>query len=76
MPIEIKELVIEASLAKSPDKEEEAAQLLTEKDMDVITEKVTESVRSSGAITSEQRRELMEDILREVRKMLDDSWRR
>ncbi len=76
MPIEIRELVIEGSLSRPEDREAHSTQLLTTKDIDDVKREVAESIRSEGALSTEQRQELIDDILREVRKMLDDRWRR
>lgn len=76
MPIEIRELIIEGSLARVEDRGEGAVKILTEEDIKEIKREITESVAAEGGMTSEQKRQLKEELLREVRKLLDDKWRR
>lgn len=76
MPIEIRELIIQGSLARTEDQGEESAKLLTSEDIAKIKEEVVDSFQSSGGLTSEQRRTLTNEILQEVKKMLEDNWRR
>ncbi len=76
MPIEIRELVIQGSLARKEDQGEASAKVLTEEDISQIRDEVMEAVRSSGGLSAEQRRKFMEEILGEVRKIMDDRWRR
>jgi len=76
MPIEIKELIIQGSLARTEDQGEESTKLLTDEDLTKIKDEVSESARASGGLSPEQRRVLKNEILQEVRKMLDDRWRR
>jgi len=76
MPIEIRELVIQGSLARTEDRGEESAKVLTNEDIAQIKDEVLEAVRSSGGLSPEQRRKFIEEIMLEVRKAMDDHWRR
>lgn len=76
MPIEIRELIIEDSLARTEDRGNSSEQLLTSSDKEIIKEEVIAEIRSGGTLKAEERRELIEEILSEVRKILDDRWRR
>lgn len=74
MPIEIKELIIEGNLVSNEEPDADAVKLLTQKDFEKLKEEIMGG--GGGGLSPTARRELMADILREVRKMLDDSWRR
>ncbi|MTB52943.1 DUF5908 family protein [Lewinella sp. W8] len=78
MPIEIRELIIEASLARSEDRGEESARLLTEKDLEELRETLGSGggQGASNSLTTSYRQKLVEEILREVKKMLEEERRR
>lgn len=75
MPIEIRELIIEGSLAKFEQQGEDRTELPTGKDLEALKEELLATIQSSGN-SSGQQREFRESILREVRRMLDERWRR
>lgn len=77
MPIEIRELIIEGSLNRQEDQGEESTQLLTQDDLEQLREELTNAGVSDGTgLTSSQKRQLMDEILQEVRKLIEDKWRR
>ncbi|WP_020570427.1 DUF5908 family protein [Neolewinella persica] len=77
MPIEIRELIIKGSLARDEDRAEEGTQVLTEADISPLKEDIIKTLNAEGVrLAPEDRRQLMDDLLREVRKMMDDRWRR
>jgi len=77
MPIEIRELIIEGSLVRDEDRGEDSAKVLTEEDIEQIKGDIISTMNAEGgSIAPEPRRQLMDDILREVKKLMDDHWRR
>ena len=74
MPIEIKELIIEASLAREDDRGEESTNLLTEEDAERITEDIIQQLRGGG-ISAADKRAIIAEMKREVRQMLEAQWR-
>ena len=77
MPVEIKELIIEGNLVRRmEDSAEPPGQLLTAVDKDNIKAEVIAEIRADKVLGTTERRELIEEILGEVRKMLEDGWRR
>jgi hypothetical protein len=77
MPIEIRELIIEANVAPPEEQQQEdLAGQLTSEEMSSLKQEVIASITSDGVLTSTQLKELKEEILREVRKMMEDNWRR
>lgn len=76
MPIEIRELILSGSIAREEDKGEESVKLLTEKDLETLKQEVTANLKEEGGLTGEAKRELMDEVLREVRKIIDEKWRR
>lgn len=77
MPIEIRELVIQGSLARDEDRGDQSEKLPLEKDLDALKEDIISTMNSQGgSLATDQRRQLIEEIMREVRKLMDDRWRR
>ncbi len=77
MPIEIRELVIEASLARTEDQGEDSTQMLTEEDREELKEEILQSLQNGDDLLPPAARQaLLEDLLREVRKLLDEERRR
>lgn len=76
MPIEIRELIIEGSLARPEDQGEESTKLLTKEDIAKIKGDVMDSIMESGGLSPGQRKELIDEVLVEVRKIMEDRWRR
>lgn len=77
MPIEIRELVIRGSLARDEDRGDQSEKLPLEKDLDALKEDIISTMNSQGgSLATDQRRQLIEEIMREVRKLMDDRWRR
>jgi hypothetical protein len=77
MPIEIRELVIQANLVNDEGRDEDSTQVLTEEDISTLKEDIVNTINKQGVrLMPDARRQLMDDILREVKKMMDDRWRR
>lgn len=78
MPIEIRELVIEASLKPEGGGNEEAgSRLLTESDMDKIKNEVFADLSGrDDLLTDSLKRSLIEECLLAVRAMMDEANRR
>ncbi len=77
MPIEIRELIIKGSLARDEDRAEEGTQVLTEADISPLKEDILHTIHAEGVrLAPADRQQLLDDLLREVRKMMEDRWRR
>ena len=77
MPIEIRELIIEGRVVRDEDQTGSSAQVFTEEGSRRLKEDIINTVNTEGVrLAPDARRQLMDDILREVSKMMDDRWRR
>lgn len=74
MPVEIKELIIEGRITSDP--ELANSEMLTSKDEARIATEVMDKIHAQGGLTPGQRKELIEEMKREVRKMLEEQWRK
>ncbi|MBC6996654.1 DUF5908 family protein [Neolewinella lacunae] len=77
MPIEIRELVIEASLARAEDQGEDSTKMLTEEDREELKEEILQSLQNvDDLLPPAARQALLEELLHEVRKLLAEERRR
>lgn len=76
MPNEIKELITEASKPLGADQEERPVDLASEEELNKLTEIVLARIRSESILGATERRELLEELKREVKQMLEDQWRK
>ncbi|MEM9928487.1 MAG: hypothetical protein AAF840_01585 [Bacteroidota bacterium] len=76
MPVEVKELIIKDSLARKEDQGAASTQLLTSEDLERIKAEILKELLSSDLLAKVQQQALKQEILQEVRKMIEDKWRR
>ena len=76
MPVEIKELVIQASLQPETSGNGEESTLLTPSDVDELRQEIVQLVSNDqGALLKGLRRQLIEECIRSVHRLLEEERR-